>query len=80
MIRVTPRQLEEVRRVYPNVKTVSTKHHLYITNIQLNNEPAYMRCMAGRPSNRQQDHAETNKRRQERQNSGYSGFYYTRQH
>ena len=61
MLRINPRQLEEVKRIYPFVKTTPTKHGLYITNIQLDNEAAFIRCMRGKPSNRQQAIAEKRK-------------------
>jgi len=64
MIRVNPLQLEYIKRIYPDVCIASTKHNTYITNVQLENEAAFFRCMSGCLSKRQQEIAKVNKRRQ----------------
>ena len=54
MTRVNSRELDAIRKVYPNVQTKHTRHNLYIINAYGAELRAYMEVARGQLSRRQQ--------------------------
>ena len=65
MQRVNQREFDNIKRVYPTVQYVRTKHRIYIVARNEDKE-AYSRCVNGNLSKRQQERQEYNQRRNAR--------------
>lgn len=69
MIRVNARELEAIRKIYPNVKIKRTRHSVYLIDTRGEELEAILNIARGRPSNRKRkeiywkEHKEQFKRR-----------------